>query len=222
MCGHWLRLHQFCLWIWLNRKRIAHLCKVKRLTKLQSVPNICRGKKKRDKHIRQFAALSRCWKGSYNILQHQAKRPENLKVFDRMQTNSSNQVKQPLCGSFPKCECSKNRMTMRQHEGQGTAMNNRERPCMGHEWQWMITNGVEAYIPPQPLPSQLSTECRARCPQCSVLAPLAAVSFDPGKQAPFCFQLWSSHIHTHMIEHISASIFHIQTAVARGNTYGRT
>ena len=136
MCGHWLRLHQFCLWIWLNRQRIAHLCTVKRLTKLKSVPNICGGTKKRDKQIGQFEAPSRCWKGSYNILQHQAKRPENLKVFDRMQTNSSNQVKQPLCGSFPKCECSKNRMTMRQHERQGTAMNNRERP-------WIVMNDNE-------------------------------------------------------------------------------
>ena len=147
--------HLFCLWLWLHRQHFVNLCRVKRLTKLHSVPNICGGPKitkKRDKHIRQFAAPSRCWKGSYNILQHQAKRPENLKVFDRMQTNSSNQVKQPLCGSFPKCECSKNRMTMRQHEGQGTAMNNRERPCMGHEWA-MNDHKWRGSIHPTPAPS---------------------------------------------------------------------
>ena len=53
-----------------------------------------------------------------------------------------------------------------------------------------------------PLPShsvsQLSTERWAHGPQCSVcLAPLAAVSFDPGNQVTFCLQLLSSHTHTH-------------------------
>ena len=124
------------LWLWLHRQHFVNLCRVKRLTKLQSVPDIWGGTKKGDKQIGQFAALSQCWKGSYNIWQHKAKRPENLKAFDRMHTNSSNQVKQPWCGSSPKCECSKNRMTMRQHERQGTAMNNRERP-------WMVMNDNE-------------------------------------------------------------------------------
>ena len=52
---------------WLHRQHFVHLCKVTRLTKLQSVPNICGGTKKGDKQIGQFEAPSRCWK---RILQH--------------------------------------------------------------------------------------------------------------------------------------------------------
>ena len=143
--------------------------------------------------------------------QRQTKRPESTKEMDRIWfrpihpfTYSSNQNKQLSClVPFPSVNA------LRIAEPQGT-MKDHKRPKVivnGHEWPWLAKNDHiwrrcipwTSHLPSNTIHNQPlayrsfphnAEHIKACCPQCSAcLAPLAAVSFDPGKEAPFCLQI---------------------------------
>ena len=159
--------------------------------------------KERDKQIGQFAALSRRWKGCYqfqlNIKQRDLKARSHLIEFKRIQTiKSSSPCLVPLQHvNAPRIEWP---LTMGHIEGPGTAINDRER----HEWPWMAVNDHKwrRGIPwtSHVLSLRFVLHHLLQFPLILAKKPHSACNCD-------------FHTHTHMNEHISASIFHIWTAV---------
>ena len=147
------------LWFTLNPQHFVHLCGVKRLTKPQRVPNSCWETNGRDKHIGQLAAPSQRWRGchqsQFNIKQ------TDLKVYDKIQTKSNNQVTQHLSRSSPKFDCAKMLKVWNDHEAQWRTRNDHEWPRMatkprmtinGHKWPIPCAS----HLPYHPLPSHTS------------------------------------------------------------------
>ena len=120
-------------------------------------------KKERDKQIEHFAALSRCWKGWFelqlNVKQRDLKAQRKWIEFDSdLFTHSPIQA---IKWSSSRLVPLQSLNALRVEWPQGT-MKDHERPKVmvnGHDWQWMIINGAGAcheLVTYHPIPSLTS------------------------------------------------------------------